>query len=83
MTNKERTMEEKEAFLKEAVVAFESVINDPSETKHAVFLVYDDNTSRMQTYTFNAGLPTLFMMVTSAYEMVQEAQAGRPLRTLN
>lgn len=79
----EQTISEKEAFIKEALESFEEMLNDPEQRKHAVFLVYDEETSRMQTYTFNADLQTLFMMVTSAYEMMQEAQAGHPLRTLN
>lgn len=79
----EQTLEQKKAFLKEALDSFEEMLNDPQQRKHAVFLVYDDETSKMQTYTFNADLSTLFMMVTSAYEMMQEAQAGHQLRTLN
>lgn len=79
----EQTLEQKKAFLKEALDSFEEMLNDPQQRRHAVFLVYDDETSKMQTYTFNADLSTLFMMVTSAYEMMQEAQAGHQLRTLN
>jgi glyceraldehyde-3-phosphate dehydrogenase/erythrose-4-phosphate dehydrogenase len=83
MTENTTSEQDKEKFLQEAIDMFESVITDPTQSKHAVFLVYDDTTNKLQTYTFNAGIPTLFMMVTSAYEMVQEAQAGRQLRTLN
>ena len=79
----EQTLAQKKAFLKEALDSFEEMLNDPQQRRHAVFLVYDDETSKMQTYTFNADLSTLFMMVTSAYEMMQEAQAGHQLRTLN
>lgn len=79
----EQTIEQKKAFLKEALASFEEMLNDPQQRRHAVFLVYDEETSKMQTYTFNADLSTLFMMVTSAYEMMQEAQAGHQLRTLN
>ena len=79
----EQTLEQKKAFLKEALESFEEMLNDPQQRRHAVFLVYDEETSKMQTYTFNADLSTLFMMVTSAYEMMQEAQAGHQLRTLN
>lgn len=79
----EQTLEQKKAFLKEALDSFEEMLNDPQQRRHAVFLVYDEETSKMQTYTFNADLSTLFMMVTSAYEMMQEAQAGHQLRTLN
>jgi hypothetical protein len=79
----EHTVEDKQAFIKEALISFEEMLNDPKQRKHAVFLVFDDETNKMQTYTFNANLQILFMMVTSAYEMMQEAQAGHPLRTLN
>lgn len=75
--------ETKEQFVQEAVKAFEEAINDVNKKKHAVFLVFDDETKKMQTYTFNADLQLLFMMVASAYEMVKEGQAGHPLRTLN
>ena len=79
----ERTLEQKKAFIQEAIASFEEMLNDPQQRKHAVFLVYDNETSKMQTYTFNADLNTLFMMVTSAYEMMQETQSGHQLRTLN
>jgi len=47
-----------------------------------VFLVYDEEDGRLQTYTFNANLRTLLMMITSAYEMVNEAGGGEK-RVLN
>lgn len=79
----ERTIEDKEAFIKEALAAFEEALNDTKKKKHAVFLVFDDDTQRMQTFTFNADMPTLLMMISSAYAMMEEASAGRQLRTLN
>ena len=73
---------DKEQFIKEAVEAFSKTLNEADEKKHAVFLVYDENDGRLQTYTFNANLRTLLMMITSAYEMVNEAGGGEK-RVLN
>lgn len=73
---------DKEAFIEEAVTAFRVALNDLTKNKHAVFLTYDEADGKLQTYTFNANLGTLLMMVTSAYEMLQEAEGG-PQRTLN
>ena len=73
---------DKEAFIKEAVEAFTKTLNEADEKKHAVFLVYDENDGRLQTYTFNANLRTLLMMITSAYEMINEAEGGEK-RVLN
>jgi hypothetical protein len=73
---------DKAAFIEEAVDAFRVALNDPNRTKHAVFLMYDEADGKLQTYTFNADLNTLLMMVTSAYEMLHEAEGG-PQRTLN
>jgi hypothetical protein len=73
---------DKEAFIENAVAAFRTAINDPDGSRHAVFLTYDEADGKLQTYTFNASLATLLMMVTSAYEMLQEAEGG-PRRTLN
>jgi len=72
----------KEEFIKEAVAAFSKTLNEADEKKHAVFLVYDEEDGRLQTYTFNANLRTLLMMITSAYEMVNEAGGGEK-RVLN
>jgi len=66
----------KEEFIKEAVAAFSKTLNEADEKKHAVFLVYDEADGRLQTYTFNANLSTLLMMITSAYEMINEAEGG-------
>jgi predicted HNH restriction endonuclease len=73
---------DKEAFIKEAVAAFTKTLNEADEKKHAVFLVYDEADGRLQTYTFNANLRTLLMMITSAYEMINEAEGGEK-RVLN
>lgn len=73
---------DKEQFIKEAVAAFTKTLNEADEKKHAVFLVYDEEDGRLQTYTFNANLRTLMMMITSAYEMVNEAEGGEK-RVLN
>lgn len=73
---------DKEAFIKEAVAAFTKTLNEADEKKHAVFLVYDEADGRLQTYTFNANLRTLLMMITSAYEMINEAEGGEK-RILN
>ena len=73
---------DKEAFIKEAVEAFTKTLNEADEKKHAVFLVYDEADGRLQTYTFNANLRTLLMMITSAYEMINEAEGGEK-RVLN
>ena len=62
--------------------AFRQTIESEDKKKHAVFLVYDEADGRLQTYTFNANLGTLLMMVTSAYEMINEAEGG-PKRILN
>jgi hypothetical protein len=48
-----------------------------------VFLVFDDATEKMQTFTFNADMPMLLMMISSAYSMMEEATSGTPLRVLN
>jgi hypothetical protein len=72
----------KEEFIKEAVAAFSKTLNEADDKKHAVFLVYDENDGRLQTYTFNANLRTLLMMITSAYEMINEAEGGEK-RVLN
>lgn len=73
---------DKEQFIKEAVAAFTKTLVEADEKKHAVFLVYDEEDGRLQTYTFNANLRTLMMMITSAYEMVNEAEGGEK-RVLN
>jgi len=73
---------DKEAFIEEAISAFRVALSDQNKTRHAVFLTYDEEDGKLQTYTFNADLGTLFMMVTSAYEMLQESEGG-PRRTLN
>lgn len=73
---------DKKRFLKEAITAFRQTIESEDKKKHAVFLVYDEEDGKLQTYTFNANLGTLLMMVTSAYEMINEAEGG-PKRTLN
>jgi len=73
---------DKEAFIKEAVAAFTKTLNEADEKKHAVFLVYDEADGRLQTYTFNANLRTLLMLITSAYEMINEAEGGEK-RVLN
>jgi len=73
---------EKEAFIREAVAAFTKTLNEADEKKHAVFLVYDEADGRLQTYTFNANVRTLLMMITSAYEMINEAEGGEK-RVLN
>lgn len=73
---------DKKRFLKEAINAFRQTIESEDKKKHAVFLVYDEEDGKLQTYTFNANLGTLLMMVTSAYEMINEAEGG-PKRTLN
>jgi hypothetical protein len=72
----------KEEFIREAVAAFSKTLNEADEKKHAVFLVYDEADGRLQTYTFNANLRTLLMMITSAYEMINEAEGGEK-RVLN
>ena len=72
----------KEEFIKEAIAAFSKTLNEADEKKHAVFLVYDEADGRLQTYTFNANLRTLLMMITSAYEMINEAEGGEK-RVLN
>ena len=73
---------EKERFIEEAVSAFRNALTQTTQTKHAVFLVYDDDDGRMQTYTFNANFNTLSMMLTSAYEIIVETEGG-PKRVLN
>lgn len=73
---------DKEQFIKEAVAAFSKTLIEADEKKHAVFLVYDEEDGKLQTYTFNANLRTLLMMITSAYEMINEAEGG-PKRILN
>jgi len=73
---------DKEQFIKEAVAAFTKTLVEADEKKHAVFLVYDEADGRLQTYTFNANLRTLMMMITSAYEMINEAEGGEK-RVLN
>jgi hypothetical protein len=73
---------DKEAFIKEAVEAFTKTLHEADAKKHAVFLVYDEADGRLQTYTFNANLSTLLMMITSAYEMINEAEGGEK-RVLN
>lgn len=73
---------EKERFIENAVTAFRNALTQTTHNKHAVFLVYDDDDGRMQTYTFNAGFSTLSMMLTSAYEMIRESEGG-PKRVLN
>ena len=73
---------DKEAFIKEAIAAFSKTLNEADDKKHAVFLVYDEADGRLQTYTFNANLRTLLMMITSAYEMINEAEGGEK-RVLN
>lgn len=80
---KEQLVENKEAFIKEALAAFEEALNDTKRRKHAVFLVFDDATEKMQTFTFNADMPMLLMMISSAYSMMEEATSGTPLRVLN
>jgi hypothetical protein len=72
----------KEEFIKEAIAAFSKTLNEADDKKHAVFLVYDEADGRLQTYTFNANLRTLLMMITSAYEMINEAEGGEK-RVLN
>ena len=72
----------KEEFIREAVAAFSKTLNEADEKKHAVFLVYDEADGRLKTYTFNANLRTLLMMITSAYEMINEAEGGEK-RVLN
>ena len=73
---------DKKQFLREAINAFRQTIESEDKKKHAVFLVYDEADGRLQTYTFNANLGTLLMMVTSAYEMINEAEGGEK-RVLN
>jgi len=74
--------QEKERFIEEAVNAFRTALLETTKTKHAVFLVLDDEDGRMQTYTFNANMTILSMMLTSAYEMIVESEGG-PKRVLN
>jgi hypothetical protein len=73
---------DKKRFIKEAINAFRKTIEEVDEKRHAVFLVYDEEDNKLQTYTFNANLHTLLMMITSAYEMINEAEGG-PKRVLN
>lgn len=73
---------DKKRFIKEALNAFRKTIEEVDEKRHAVFLVYDEEDNKLQTYTFNANLHTLLMMITSAYEMINEAEGG-PKRVLN
>jgi len=73
---------DKKRFIKEAINAFRKTIEEVDEKRHAVFLVYDEEDNKLQTYTFNANLHTLLMMLTSAYEMINEAEGG-PKRVLN
>jgi hypothetical protein len=73
---------DKKRFIKEAINAFRKTIEEVDEKRHAVFLVYDEEDNKLQTYTFNANLNTLLMMITSAYEMINEAEGG-PKRVLN
>jgi len=73
---------EKERFIEDAVTAFRNALTTTTNEKHAVFLVYDDSDGRMQTYTFNANMSILTMMLTSAYEMIIESEGG-PKRVLN
>ena len=73
---------DKESFIEEALKAFKETLNDTTRNKHAVFLMYDETDGKLQTYTFNANLGTLLMMVSSAYEMLNEAD-GNIKRTLN
>ena len=73
---------EKEEFIREAVAAFSKTLVEADEKKHAVFLVYDEEDGRLQTYTFNANVRTLMMMITSAYDMINEAEGGEK-RILN
>jgi hypothetical protein len=76
------TSTDKERFIEDAVEAFRNALTTTTNEKHAVFLVYDDNDGRMQTYTFNANMSILTMMLTSAYEMIMESEGG-PKRVLN
>lgn len=73
---------DKESFIEEALKAFKETLNDTTRNKHAVFLMYDEKDGKLQTYTFNANLGTLLMMVSSAYEMLNEAD-GNIKRTIN
>ena len=73
---------DKESFIEEALKAFKETLNDTTRNKHAVFLMYDETDGKLQTYTFNANLGTLLMMVSSAYEMLNEAD-GNIKWTLN
>jgi hypothetical protein len=73
---------DKKRFIKEAINAFRKTIEEVDEKRHAVFIVYDEEDNKLQTYTFNANLHTLLMMLTSAYEMINEAEGG-PKRVLN
>ncbi len=74
--------QEKERFIEEAVTAFRKALMETTKSKHAVFLVLDDEDGKMQTYTFNANMTILSMMLTSAYEMIVESEGG-PKRVLN
>jgi hypothetical protein len=76
------TSTDKERFIEDAVEAFRNALTATTDEKHAVFLVYDDSDGRMQTYTFNANMSILTMMLTSAYEMIMESEGG-PKRVLN
>ncbi|NBS71161.1 hypothetical protein EBT31_19975 [bacterium] len=78
----ESTGHDKERFIEEAVNAFRKALLETTKSKHAVFLVMDDADGRMQTYTFNANMTILSMMLTSAYEMIVESEGG-PKRVLN
>jgi len=73
---------DKASFIEEALKAFKETLNDTTRNKHAVFLMYDETDGKLQTYTFNANLGTLLMMVSSAYEMLNEAD-GNIKRTIN
>lgn len=68
--------QEKDRFIESAVTAFRTTLIETTKEKHAVFLIYDDESGSMQTYTFNANMTTLTMMLTTAYEMVMESEGG-------
>jgi hypothetical protein len=68
--------QDKEHFIEKAVDAFRSTLSDVEHERHAVFLLYDDNSGKMQTYTFNANMSTMVMLLTTAYELVLESEGG-------
>ena len=68
--------QEKDRFIESAVTAFRTTLTETTKEKHAVFLIYDDESGSMQTYTFNANMTTLTMMLTTAYEMIMESEGG-------